>query len=252
MAEKAQLRSEIERAVMEAVRRGSSMEDIAALRDPLICSPEEALEALQSGNERFFGGESLRPQTGANHRRAQIMSQTPFAVVLACSDSRVPVEVVFDQGLGDLFIVRVAGNIADSAALGSVEYAVAHLKCQVLVVMGHEGCGAVKAALLPETDVAGEPEHVRHLLGRIRPALAGMPPIRDDKARMREAVLHNVRLQVALVKENPTVREAENRRAIQVIGAYYEIGSGAVEFLITEEDLAQGTTPGSSSRPSKS
>jgi carbonic anhydrase len=251
MAEKAQLTSDIERAVMEAVRRGSSMEDIAALRDPLICSPEEALEALQRGNERFFGGESLRPQTGANHRRAQIMSQTPFAVVLACSDSRVPVEVVFDQGLGDLFIVRVAGHVVDSASLGSVEYAVAHLKCQILVVMGHEGCGAVKAALLPEADVAGEPEHVQHLLGRIRPALAGMPPIRDDRARMREAVLHNVRLQVALVNENPTVREAVNRKAIQVIGAYYEIGSGAVEFLVTGEELAQGNSPRRSDGPAK-
>jgi carbonic anhydrase len=243
MADQAKLATQVQNLLVEAVRRGASMEDIAALRDPDICSPEEAIQALKVGNERFFSGQARRPEMGANERRAQIMSQTPFAVVLACSDSRVPVEVVFDQGLGDLFIVRVAGHIVDTATLGSIEYAIAHLKCQLLVVMGHEGCGAVKAALLTEEQVAGEPEHVRQLLGCIRPALQDMPPIRDDKARMREAVLHNVRLQVARVSENATVRDAVEASKIQVIGAYYEIGSGAVEFLITEEELALGSGP---------
>jgi len=238
MAEQAGMAKQVEALVLEAVRRGASMEDIAAIRDPDICNPDDAIEALQRGNERFFSGQARRPETSANERRAQIMSQTPFAVVLACSDSRVPVEVVFDQGLGDLFIVRVAGHIVDSATLGSIEYAIAHLKCQLLVVMGHEGCGAVKAAMLPEEKMAGEPEHVRHLLGLVRPALGGMPPIRDDKARMREAVLHNVRLQVARVSDNATVQGAVDQQRMRVIGAYYEIGSGAVEFLITEEDLA--------------
>ncbi|TVP43899.1 MAG: carbonic anhydrase [Gemmatimonadales bacterium] len=238
MAEKAALTRQVEELVLEAVRRGASMADIAALRDPDICNPDDAVEALQRGNERFFSGKARRPEASANERRAQIMSQTPFAVVLACSDSRVPVEVVFDQGLGDLFIVRVAGHVVESATLGSIEYAIAHLKCQLLVVMGHEGCGAVKAAMLPEDEVAGEPEHVRDLLGRVRPALVNMPQIRDNKARMREAVLHNVRLQVARVGENPTVRGAVDQQKMRVIGAYYEIGSGAVEFLITDEDLA--------------
>jgi carbonic anhydrase len=230
---------EVQRLLLEAVRRGASMEDIAKLRDPDICNPDDALDALRAGNERFFTGKSHRPETGANERRAQIMSQTPFAVVLACSDSRVPVEVVFDQGLGDLFIVRVAGHVVDAATLGSIEYAIEHLKCRLLVVMGHEGCGAVKAALLPEAEVAGEPEHVRRLLGLIRPALDGMPAIRDTKARMREAVLHNVRLQVARVRDNPTVQAAEQEGKIRVAGAYYEIGSGAAEFLVDEDELAR-------------
>jgi carbonic anhydrase len=243
MAERKELAEQVQTLILDAVRRGASMEDIAALRDPDICSPEEAIDALQSGNERFFTGQARRPEVGANERRAQIMSQTPFALVLACSDSRVPVEVVFDQGLGDLFIVRVAGHIVDTATLGSIEYAIEHLKCQLLVVMGHEGCGAVKAALLPEEQVAGEPEHVRKLLNCIRPALGEMPPIRDTKARMREAVLHNVRLQVARVGENATVRAAVERKKMQVIGAYYEIGSGAVEFLVSDEDLAPGGPP---------
>ncbi|CAN5759616.1 carbonic anhydrase [soil metagenome] len=238
MAEKEGLTRQVEALVLEAVRRGASMADIAEIRDPDICNPDDAIRALQLGNERFFSGKARRPEASANERRAQIMAQTPFAVVLACSDSRVPVEVVFDQGLGDLFIVRVAGHIVDSATLGSIEYAVAHLKCQLLVVMGHEGCGAVKAAMLPDEEVAGEPEHVRQLLASVRPALVGMPRIRDPRARMREAVLHNVRLQVARVRQNSTVQGAVGQEKMRVIGAYYEIGSGAVDFLVTEEELA--------------
>jgi carbonic anhydrase len=240
MAQFDELSHEVKRLILDAVKKGASMEDIAALRDPEICSPEEAIEALRAGNERFFSGSARRPEASAHERRAQIMSQTPFAVVLACSDSRVPVEVVFDQGLGDLFIVRVAGNVIEAATLGSIEYAVEHLKCQLLVVMGHEGCGAVKASMLPDAAVAGEPEHVRRLLESIRPAVQGMPTIRDDKARMREAVLHNVRLQVAHAAENPSVRRATEEGRMEVIGAYYEIGSGAVEFLVSEEELAPG------------
>jgi carbonic anhydrase len=226
--------------LLQALRKAASMEDVAAVTDPRICSPDEAIDALVRGNERFFGGQTQRADLGANERRAQIMSQTPFAVVLACSDSRVPVEFVFDQGFGDLFIVRVAGQVADTATLGSIEYAIKHLKCRLLVVMGHEGCGAVKAAMLPAADVENEPENVRTLLGWIRPAVDHVAPIRDPKARMREAVLHNVRQQVEQVRHNPTVAAAEGEGRIRVIGAYYEIGSGAVDFLITEEELAVG------------
>jgi carbonic anhydrase len=227
-----------ERLLEEAMRRGASMEDIAALRDPDICTPGEAIDALKRGNARFFSGRAQRPELSAHERRAQIMTQTPFAAVLACSDSRVPVEVVFDQGLGDLFIVRVAGHIASSATLASIEYAIAHLKCQLVVVMGHEACGAVKAALLPPDQVAAEPEHVRGLLEQIRPAVERLPSIRDEKARMREAVLHNVRLQVHRLRQNPVVAEACDSGRIRLVGAYYEIGSGAVDFLIEPEELA--------------
>jgi carbonic anhydrase len=238
MADNTEVSAAVADLLLDAVRRGASMEDIAAQEDPRICTPDDAIEALMRGNERFFSGRTQRPELNANERRAQIMAQTPFAVVLACSDSRVPVEVVFDQGLGDLFIVRVAGHVADVSTLGSIEYAVRHLKCQLLVVMGHEGCGAVHAAMLPEAEVSGEPDHVRTLLGWIRPAVARLPSIRDHKARMREAVLHNVRSQVAQVTQNVTIRDAVERGKIRVIGAYYEIGSGAVDFLITEDDLA--------------
>lgn len=229
--------SELERRILDAARRGASMKDIAALRPDRMASPDDAIEALKDGNARFFSGQATRPEVGANQRRAQIMGQTPFAAVLACSDSRVPVEIVLDQGLGDLFVARVAGNVVGESELGTLEYALRHLDVRLIVVMGHEGCGAVAAALLPEGDLAREPEHLRRLIARIQPSVQGLPPIRDKKARMREAVLNNVRHQVAVLREQAVIREAEASGQVRVIGAFYEIGSGAVDFLTEEDDL---------------
>jgi carbonic anhydrase len=221
----------------ELIKQGATMEEIARLRDPIAKTPQEAVRALKAGNSRFFGGTARRPELSAAERRAQILSQSPFAVILGCSDSRVPTEIVFDQSLGSLFVVRVAGNIVAPATSGSIEYAVKHLKSHAIIVMGHEGCGAVAAAMLPASDVQGEPEGVRYLVAEIAPAVKGMPTIRDKKARMREAVIHNVRLQVHRMKQNPTVAAAIRAGTLTVIGAHYEIGSGAVDFLETEEEL---------------
>lgn len=224
-------------ALAEAVKRGATMEEIARLRDPIARTPAEAIRALKAGNARFFGGVARRPEMSANERRAQILSQTPFAVILGCADSRVPTEIVYDQGLGTLFVVRVAGNVIEPGSVGSVEYAVKHLKSHVVVVTGHEGCGAVGAAMLPAEEQNREPANVRYLLDRIRPAVAGLAPIRDRKARMREAVIANVRLQVHRMKQNPVIAEAIKSGQIAVIGAFYEISSGAVDFLETEAEL---------------
>ena len=213
------------------VPRGASMADVALWRDPAANTPSDALRALKDGNARFYSNEATRSGMSANERRAQIMQQTPFAVVLGCADSRVPTEIVFDQGPGDLFSVRVIGNVAESAALGSVEYAIANLKVHLLVVLGHEGCGAVNAALSSEAERALQPPDVRAVLEGITPAVAAMPHISDSKARMREAVVLNVRHQVARVRKNAVVREAEARGQIAVMGAFYEIGSGAVDWL---------------------
>ncbi len=228
---------EFESRILDAIRRGASMEDIAGIRPSRPGGPAEAIRALKEGNSRFFGGQSLRPDLGANERRAQIMGQTPFAVVLACSDSRVPVELVFDQGFGDLFVVRVAGNVMADSALGTVEYAIRHLKVQLIMVMGHEGCGAVQSAMFPEEVIAQEPPALQALIRLIQPALVGLPEIRDRKARMREAVLNNVRYQAAALRGQDTVRQAEASGQIRVIGGFYEIGSGAVDFLTEAEDL---------------
>lgn len=226
-----ELSAQLERLLAEAVHSGPSMEEIARLKDPEVRTPRQALDALKRGNERFFSGKSAGVQPSANERRAQIMAQTPFAVVVGCSDSRVPIEIVFDQGLGDLFIVRVAGNVLDRAVLGSVEYAITNLKCHLIVVLGHEGCGAVKTAMLPAASLDGAPEHVRYLADAIRPAVADVPALLDGKARMREAVARHVHRQVAALRTNPVVAQTTTRGDMQVIGAFYEISSGAVDFF---------------------
>lgn len=229
--------TELDLKLREAIIKGASMEEIAKLKEPAVKTPQEAIRALKSGNSRFFGGTARRPEMSANERRAQILGQTPFAVVLGCSDSRVPIELVYDRGLGDIFSVRVAGQVVDPGTAGSFEYAVMHLKTKVLVVMGHEGCGAVKAAMLSEAEIKAEPENVRHLISKIAPAVSNLPSIRDPKAKMREAVIANVRKQVALAKENPVIKAAVAKNDLAVIGAFYEISSGQVDFLETDEEL---------------
>ena len=221
----------------DAVKRGATMEEIAQLRDPIARTPQEALRALKTGNARFFGGQAQRPETSAAERRAQILGQTPFAVILACSDSRVPTEIIFDQGLGTLFITRVAGNIVETGTTGSIEYAVNHLKTHIVVVLGHEGCGAVKTALLPAADRARETPSIQALLNEIVPSVSKIPKIRDEKAKLREAVVANVRQQVFNIKKQPAIQAAIASNKIIVVGAFYEITSGAVDFFETDEDL---------------
>lgn len=230
--------TEQEAKLADAVRRGATMEEIARLKEPIATTPEEALRALKIGNARFFGGFAKRPEISANERRALILAQTPFAAVLGCSDSRVPLEIVFDQNLGDLFVVRVAGNVALPGTLGSIEYAIERLKVHLVVVMGHEGCGAVKGAMLTDEERAEEPENVRIILEKIRPAVADLPTIRDEKARMREAVVANVRQQAHALRQNLIVQRGLARGQIALVGAYFSIGSGAVDFFETEEDLS--------------
>jgi len=220
-----------------AIQRGATMEEIAKLRHPVATSPALALRELKAGNARFFGASARRQEISAVERRAQTLGQTPFAVILGCSDSRVPTEIIFDQSLGNLFITRIAGNVVDNGTTASIEYAVNHLKTLLIVVMGHEGCGAVKAALLPADARAKETESIQALLNQITPALENIPKLRDEKAKMREAVIANVRYQVANINKKPAIRQAVEDQKVLVVGAFYEISSGAVDFLETEEDL---------------
>lgn len=220
-------------------------EEQVRLHQPVAQTPDEAVDALKRGNIRFYGGKSAHVELSGVERQAQALSQTPFAVVLGCADSRVPTEIVFDQGPGTIFTVRVAGNVVEPSSAGSIEYAVRHLKPKVLIVLGHEGCGAVAASMGSPADQAREPENIRYLLRLIQPAVAEIGPIRDPKARMREAVIANIRLQVWRVKQDPSVAAALKTGQIAVIGAFYEIGSGAVEFLESDNDLRLTSAPNS-------
>merc|ERR1719282_2282781 len=161
-------------------------------------TPQEVLAELQRGNVRFWTGQATRPEKSAFERRALISKQFPSVAILGCSDSRVPVEIVFDQGLGDIFVIRVAGNCLDTATTASLQYAVHHLKVKLLIVMGHEGCGAVKAAQLPLDAINKEPEVLGKLLKGLRRGLdaADIAKVQDTKAADREAVTTNVKAQV--------------------------------------------------------
>ena len=215
---------------------GLTMEEAAAVGSPRARTPAESIEMMLDGNARFYSGRAQRPELNAFQRRAQIATQTPYAVVLGCLDSRVPLEIVFDLGLGDIFAVRVTGNVVEPGTVGSIEYAIEHLDSHLIVVMGHENCGAVSAAMLPDAVQAREPAQVQFLLGLIRPAVSNLPEIRDPKARMREAVIRNVVRQVDALSQNPTVRAAVAEGRIQVVGAYYELSSGAVDFILPDGD----------------
>merc|ERR1712066_1021855 len=146
-------------------------------------TPAEVLAELQRGNVRFWTGQATRPERSAFERRALISKQFPSTAILGCSDSRVPVEIVFDQGLGDMFVIRVAGNCLDTTTTASLQYAVHHLKVKLLIVMGHEGCGAVKAAQLPIDAIDKEPETLGKLLKGMRKGLeaADIGNIQDVK-----------------------------------------------------------------------
>ncbi|RYX86839.1 carbonic anhydrase [bacterium] len=220
-----------EELINELTKRGATMAQVALLKDPTAKTPDEAIELLQTGNSRFFSGQQSRVLSSVNSRRSQIMAQTPFAVVLGCADSRVPIELVFDQGPGDIFSIRVAGNVAEPATVGSIQYAIKHLKVKLVVVLGHEGCGAVAASLLTPEERSGEPLHVRFLLDAIAPALKDIAPIQDRKAKMREAVILNVKQQRENLEQDEVIAEAIANGQIKVVGAFYEIGSGAVDFL---------------------
>merc|ERR1719510_1720064 len=196
-------------------------------------SPPQVLSGLQKGNARFWMGTAHRPEASAFERRALIAKQFPQTAILGCSDSRVPTEIVFDQGLGDMFVIRVAGNCLDTSTTATIQYAIHHLKVKVLIVMGHEGCGAVKAAQLPLDAINGEPETLGNLLKGMRKGLevADIGAIQDVKAADREAVTTNVKAQVeALVRDKGIMGKVQSSELI-MLGAFYEISSGIVDFF---------------------
>jgi len=209
----------------------------------LARTPRQVLEELQKGNARFWGGYAVRPEKSAFERRALIAKQFPSVAVLSCSDSRVPVEIVFDQGLGDMFVVRNAGNCLGTSALASLQFAVDHLKVKVIIVMGHEGCGAVKAAQASAEALEQHPEELSTLLKYLR---LGLQPdqlscVSDARARDREAGVSNVQFQVAQLARDKSVMAAVRNKELMVAGAFYEMSSGIVDFLaeISDETLSE-------------
>ena len=176
----------------------------------------KALDLLKSGNERFVSGTLMPKDDYAALRENLSTGQHPFAVVLCCSDSRVAPEIIFDQKLGDLFVIRNAGNVIDKHVLGSIEYAVEHLGTSLVVVMGHSCCGAVTATRLGET----LPDNIMAITRRIKPSIDTSYCI-DDNARR-----HATRM-ARLIQRDPIIKHLN----AQVVSAFYDLQSGKVEWL---------------------
>lgn len=192
-------------------------------------SATQALNNLVEGNRRFVTGNLYSKDLGKTRREDLLVNgQHPFAVVVTCSDSRVPPEVVFDQALGDLFVVRVAGNVLDSVSLGSVEYAADHLHTPLVVVMGHENCGAVQA-----TVEGGEPPgSIGSITARIRPAVDKVRAMGIDGRELCEkAADENVRATMEVLKKSPVLKHLIDEGRLTLVGAKYHLGSGEVVFF---------------------
>ncbi len=188
-------------------------------------SAEEALTALKTGNTRFQNEKSVHPHQTKPWRDKMAIRQTPKAVVLTCSDSRVPPELVFDQGIGDLFVIRVAGNSVDDLVLGSIEYAVDHLKTPLIVVLGHQNCGAVKAALESIHDLEGR---LGSVVDPIAPAVA--PASSPDRTAI--TVKNHVINMVGKLKESrPILTKALKEKDLEIVGGVYSLDSGKIEFF---------------------
>jgi carbonic anhydrase len=208
-----------------------------------VIGATEALRRLIDGNARFVAGASAQ-RLPSHARLAQLAeSQHPFATVLGCSDSRVPPELVFDQGPGDLFVVRVAGNVVGTEILGSLAYALGHLETPLFVVVGHEGCGAVRAALEARRRSPTESGPLGALVDAILPALDGLAASLSPAEELDRAVEANVRGTVRRLAATPAGRAALARGDIHLVGAVYELTTGRVRFL-DDADASSGRGPG--------
>jgi carbonic anhydrase len=196
----------------------------------------EALERLREGNARFLSGVRSGDMTSESRRNQLASGQEPFATILGCSDSRVPAEIVFDQSLGDLFVIRVAGNIVAPSQVGSVEFAAARFGTRLVVVLGHSQCGAILATL-EEIRQATENQsrNLRSIVDRVRPsveALLATELRHDPKALVREAVRANVRVSANHLRHGSEILEQMIRKdGLLVVGAEYSLETGAVDFF---------------------
>ena len=209
-----------------------------------MISASAGLERLREGNRRFASGVPSIDSRVSQLRRGELAArQQPFAIVLGCSDSRVPAEIVFDQGLGDLFVIRVAGNIVAASQIGSVEFAATQFATPLVVVLGHSRCGAVLAtldALMAPTDT--QSRGLRSIVDRVRPSVEELlaTDVRHDReALVRHAVRANVRASVNQLRHGSTLLEQLIAKdALRVVGAEYSLEAGVVEFFDGLEDMS--------------
>lgn len=187
-------------------------------------TPEEAFQRLKEGNARFVKEELLHPNRTQERRTTLSGGQSPFAVIVTCSDSRVVPEVIFDEGLGDLFVIRVAGNVIGPTALESIQYAVDHLDPAIVVIMGHESCGAVDAV------VQGQTYDIPAIASYIQPSVIEAKGQRSKNLLKKSIELNALRMQHVMLKSSIINKKAQEK-SIGIHSAYYNLHSGVVDFL---------------------
>jgi carbonic anhydrase len=202
-----------------------------------MTSARQALERLREGNRRFAADARISDAFVSRDRRAELAkSQQPFAIILGCSDSRVPAEIVFDQGLGDLFVIRVAGNIVAPSQVGSVEFAAARFSTRLVVVLGHSQCGAILATLEElRRPTENQSRNLRAIVDRVRPSIEGLLEAGaedDPNALLKQAVRANIRASVDHLRHGSEILEQLIQSdGLMVVGAEYSLETGAVEFF---------------------
>lgn len=222
-------------AVLAACQPAGDQGPVYAPATPTLRSPDKveggaALERLTQGNLRYVANQSQYPDQSAERRAQVAESQSPFAAILCCADSRVPPEIIFDQGVSDLFVVRVAGNVLDDPIIGSLEYAVEHLGLSLIVVLGHTECDAVRAALEAFYLGGTTPEHMDSLVTAMEPAVKtaqtqpGDPWFNAVTANIQEAVSQ-------LQASQPILAPLVKKKELQIVGARYDLETGWVEIL---------------------
>lgn len=192
---------------------------------------DQALQRLKEGNDRFVAGQARFPTVQKEVLAELAKGQQPYATIVGCSDSRVPPELVFDAGFGELFIIRVAGNVISPEVMGSIQYAAVHLKTPLFVVMGHERCGAVQAALKTLRDGSRERSRIALLLSRILPGLSAIDPALPPDEQERLAIDANVRWSMHQIVDTPEGRARQAEGLLKMVGAVYEFATGRVRFF---------------------
>jgi carbonic anhydrase len=202
-----------------------------SVHDPRSLTASEALARLRAGNERFVRGRARFPTVKKEILAELAKAQRPYATILGCSDSRVPPELVFDAGFGELFIVRVAGNVISPEVMGTLQYAGVHLRTPLFVVLGHEGCGAVQAALHAREHGHRERRGIALLLENILPGLRKLGTQLDPEAQLDAAVEANVRWSMHQLLATPEGKARMREGKVKLVGAVYELKTARVRFL---------------------
>ncbi|MEP7190236.1 MAG: carbonic anhydrase [Roseiflexaceae bacterium] len=194
--------------------------------EPAVTTPDQALQRLLEGNQRYAAAKPAYPNLTVDRRTQLAQGQHPFSIVFSCVDSRVPPELLFDRGLGDLFVIRTAGHVLDDAVLGSIEYGVAELGIPLILVLGHEKCGAVKATLEAVEHHTTAPDRIQSLVRSITPAIEQSKGQPGDA--LDNAVLANTTLTVGRLQATPLLADVVGKGRLKIIGGRYDLDSGTV------------------------